>query len=367
MGTFVQDSAYVTEADGYVTAINDVTSFANAVINAGRAEDVQTNNGKIDLSDGYWVMSSPLGNAPIAFTVIGGKIVSTLGSEGVTEIKEKSGLPSIEKSIDKAVASMGETVTYTVTIKAAAGQDTYTVTDALPAGITNVTVSSIVCSRDSVAVNNPVYNSVEHKITWSIEGDARKNLQNDDTITITYTAKVDKDAGIAADNTNTATLAYGIGLEKSDSVAFKTYQLQVTKTDGTNALAGAKFKLTLGGKDVKLVAGAANEYFVCADTACLEEHITEVTTDATGIFVIKGLGNGEYTLEETAAPAGYTKAADKTVQINNDNAEAEVVNIPGQLLPETGGMGTTALYAVGAVLMLGAVAVLAGKKKVFEK
>jgi len=105
-------------------------------------------------------------------------------------------------------------------------------------------------------------------------------------------------------------------------------------------------------------------------------YVTEMTTPANGIFDIRGLDEGTYTLKETKTPKGYTAASDMTIVIdgnnlgntsanqnhveatmtvNADESSRNVVeNYVGISLPETGGIGTTIFYAVGACLVLAA-------------
>lgn len=115
-----------------------------------------------------------------------------------------------------------------------------------------------------------------------------------------------------------------------------------------------------------------------------EAGITEITTTNTGMFSIQGLKPGTYWLEETAAPKGYNKLAKRIkVEINNggnlivDNNDrgennlsinqVNVENKTGTVLPSTGGAGTTMIYLVGAVLVLGSGVVLATKRRVKNK
>ena len=116
-----------------------------------------------------------------------------------------------------------------------------------------------------------------------------------------------------------------------------------------------------------------------------------VTTAQAGTqFNFTGLDDGEYTLTETKTPAGYNTidpikftvtsvkddAGKKLVSINGIAATGEidlgtatqkaqvdkdagsitttVVNKSGSTLPSTGGMGTTVLYGLGALLVVGA-------------
>ena len=119
----------------------------------------------------------------------------------------------------------------------------------------------------------------------------------------------------------------------------------------------------------------------------------EMTGEQLTTFEWKGLDDGTYKLVETTVPAGYNKAADLEFTITSDHdldgAEhvltlnggddmvlvedeedehfgaltTDIVNRPGAVLPETGGMGTTLFYIIGGVLVLAAVVLLVSKKR----
>ena len=116
------------------------------------------------------------------------------------------------------------------------------------------------------------------------------------------------------------------------------------------------------------------------------EHKSQsLTVNPDGTLNFEGLGAGTYTIKETAAPAGYTKAQDVTVVItfNNEtkaftatvngtavNADAttnlfpvDVVNVAGNVLPETGGMGTTLFYVIGSLLVAAAAILLITRRR----
>lgn len=104
-----------------------------------------------------------------------------------------------------------------------------------------------------------------------------------------------------------------------------------------------------------------------------------------GTLNFEGLGAGTYTIKETAVPAGYTKAEDVTVVITFDNSTkkftatvngtattadattnlfpVDVVNVAGNVLPTTGGIGTTLFYIIGGVLVAAAAVLLVTRRR----
>ncbi|HWS43888.1 MAG TPA: SpaA isopeptide-forming pilin-related protein, partial [Pseudoflavonifractor sp.] len=169
----------------------------------------------------------------------------------------------------------------------------------------------------------------------------------------------------------------------------------------TIKLAGAKFQLK----------NAANKYAQVDVNGKLTGWVdteatatTLVSAEDTGIFKVIGLDDGIYTLTEIEAPIGYNKLADsikvvitagtvhntewisdntsdalRTLTVAVDSGEAKdgvlstgtvaitIANNKGATLPSTGGVGTTIFYAVGGVLMLGAVVLLITKKRIGGK
>lgn len=192
-----------------------------------------------------------------------------------------------------------------------------------------------------------------------------------------------------------------------DAVIVFTYKLDANKVEpdgenGTKPLKGAGFTL------FKIVPGTETG-------TTLENQIgAEVKgTDMTE-FSWPGLDAGKYVLRETTTPAGYNTAADIEFEIvgvyaattdtpdgvasgtmpeltglvvkdssgHEISGDAEtgaafkavlnetesyistnVVNKKGTNLPETGGMGTTILYVIGAILVIGAGILLITKKR----
>lgn len=164
------------------------------------------------------------------------------------------------------------------------------------------------------------------------------------------------------------------GLEKGetpeDKVIVFTYKAIVNKKDSSKKpLAGAEFTLYKKyGKEWKEV-----------------KKVVAKSEDGT-TFTFTGLDDGVYKLEETKVPAEYNTMAPIEFKIEathdelSDNPElktltgnkltgevlftpdtdtgtleTDVINYKGSELPETGGMGTTILYAAGTVMILAAV------------
>ena len=204
------------------------------------------------------------------------------------------------------------------------------------------------------------------------------------------------------------------GETPEDYVKVFTYKTEVDKVDETGAaLKGAVFTLykevledaegaVLGseikkgfGKDVKATKLADNKYYKVV--AC--EPINDDTTN----FEFRGIDDGKYVLVETTIPKGYnaveaeefeivaghdytavdpqllTFTADpftaskedgnittpkgNTHDIESGEAYAEIENNSGSVLPETGGIGTTILYTLGGILVVGAGVLLVARRK----
>mgnify|MGYP002680508691 FL=1 len=103
-----------------------------------------------------------------------------------------------------------------------------------------------------------------------------------------------------------------------------------------------------------------------------------------GKITIKGLAAGKYYLTEIEAPKGYNKL-NKDIEIEIDSSGnigykergsigagssaqfdgfIKIENRTGTVLPSTGGVGTTMMYIVGAVLLIGSGVILITKKNV---
>lgn len=231
-------------------------------------------------------------------------------------------------------------------------------------------------------------------------------------VIVSYTAKLNANAKIGLPgNVNEAYLTYSnkpdqsgqgenqpTGNTPEDKVIVFTYGLDVTKVDSKETetkLKDAEFKLkNSDGKWATITDGKVTGW---ADT---ELQGSVLKSDESGKFKVEGLDDGEYTLKETKAPAGYnlpadgfsvtltattannqawdgtanTALTDLAVKVDQTNGTGDVdtglgaiiiKNTQGSSLPATGGMGTVLLYVAGiAVFVLaGATLVMALRRR----
>ena len=248
-------------------------------------------------------------------------------------------------------------------------------------------------------------------------------LQPGDKLYINYEAVLNEKADIYQigryPNTNTAQLEYsnnpngaGTGKTPESKVNAWTFPAIISKVDGKDnakTLEGAKFVLSrnpnLKVSDMKcdengdptvltdlipLFAPADQTSTAQYDIATAEqvdagEHITYVIE--LGSKTLAGFGEHAYYLYETKAPNGYNLlsepvkftfhssatndflAGDPAWITLNDSAikltgmQFEIANNSGATLPETGGIGTTLFYVIGALLVVGAGVLLVTKKR----
>lgn len=239
-----------------------------------------------------------------------------------------------------------------------------------------------------------------HKFTLTIDwtttndkGETVSKYDSPSTITVTYSATVTDKAVIAGEgNENTASLEYKTADNVShgdfdeSTATIYTYAIALKKVNDKGVvLAGATFQFPFYVKDTADTNGA----YIYAGTTAGEGLTNTIITPASGEIVVKGVAAGTYSIIETVAPAGYNKLTDPVsvtaaqteatttnttfyldengnvtetetetvVTYTNENLAATavaVVNKAGTELPSTGGMGTTMLYVVGGLLIVGA-------------
>jgi fimbrial isopeptide formation D2 family protein/LPXTG-motif cell wall-anchored protein len=406
--------AFATKASNWAqTKANNITVGATATVSADASNSKYTAT-FTGLDYGYYVVAVPgatLANASSQYATL----VSVHSTSVTAEIK--GNLPTVDKKVqvngtgkDATDAKIGDTLTFTLTstIPDMSAYSTYTFNfkDTLSKGLTFGQVTSVKVE----GANSPLTVNTDYTVTTPTASNnntltvAMKDFKTKQQanagkkITVTYTATLNKDAVVGgAGNVNSATIQYsnnpstgGTGESEPSKVRVFTYGFTVDKytgdeyTDKAARLAGAKFTLAPKNGDlmsfVQVNAGSATANAVYRVAKAGETGTTTITTPENGKVDFQGLKNGEYTLTETEAPAGYNKlasaigvkvdgrndgtdATDATVTItyNNDNGSVygehasngviPVRNKSGVILPGTGGMGTIAFTVIGVLVI----------------
>lgn len=327
-----------------------------------------TNTGKIsNLKLGYYLVDSSLGT-----------LCSLNSTAKDVTINEKNAEPSIEKTATTPVegtAKIGDKVDYKIVVNVAAGYQKYVVTDKMTAGLTfnnDITIKyydaegNEVTGLTGAATNTTASTNYTFKIDFS-----NVNLANVAKIEITYSATINENA---VDNnssqSNEAKLSFGNNSNTTSSTkTITTYETLFSKVsnkkidDNNIELDGAEFKLydaKTGGKEIKVVKVSEGVYRVA--TAEEIENNEVVKFIVGGKVTIKGLAKDtSYYLEETKAPDGYTKLAERYEIKAGTNEVSMVVNTSGVVLPTTGGIGTTLFVLIGTIMVLSLGTVLVSK------
>lgn len=405
--------AFATKASNWAqTKANNITVGATATVSAGASNSKYTAT-FTGLDYGYYVVAVPgatLANASSQYATL----VSVHSTSVTAEIK--GNLPTVDKKVqvngtgkDATDAKIGDTLTFTLTstIPDMSAYSTYTFNfkDTLSKGLTFGQVTSVKVE----GANSPLTVNTDYTVTTPTASNnntltvamkdfkTKQQVNAGKKITVTYTATLNKDAVVGgAGNVNSATIQYsnnpstnGTGESEPSKVRVFTYGFTVDKYTGKNyddtatRLAGAEFTLAhKGGTAISFVkvADSATQNAVYRVAKADETGTTTITTPENGKVDFQGLKNGEYTLTETEAPAGYNKLAsaigvkvdgrndgtdntDATVTItyNNDNGSVygehasngviPVRNKSGVTLPGTGGMGTIAFTVIGVLVI----------------
>ena len=247
-------------------------------------------------------------------------------------------------------------------------------------------------------------------------------LTSEDAVVIKYTAHVNSEAVVTHEGIpNEATLIYsndpntdGKGKTNPDETNVYPINLNLQKIDGkdSTALDGAKFLLTRlynegSGTHTEYAKLDANNkvdqwYHHAEGDDCAADnadHLAAVTADEVGTVLttvsgsinVYGLDAGSYTLKEIEAPDGYNKLVEGvhfTVNATIDEANDVIAgmtgttnqgnitfdpttatvtltipNFKGDVLPSTGGMGTTLFYILGGMMVVCAAVLLITKKR----
>lgn len=405
-------SAFAAKASNWAQT-NNITADATATVSKNAATDGKYTATFTNLDYGYYVVAVP--GATVADTNSQYAALVRVHSTSV-DAEIKGALPTVDKKVqvngtgkDATDAKIGDTLTFTLTstIPDMSAYNTYTFNfkDTLSKGltfgqVTSVKVGDTTLTKDTdYTVTTAPADSGKTLLTVAMKDFKTKQQANaGKKITVTYTATLNKDAVVGgAGNVNSATIQYsnnpstnGTGESEPSKVRVFTYGFTVDKYTGKNyddtatRLAGAEFTLAhKGGTAISFVkvADSATQNAVYRVAKADEAGATTtITTPANGKVEFRGLENGEYTLTETKAPAGYNKLASAigvkvngqnngtdttnatvTITYNNDNGNdynqtasngvIPVQNKSGAILPGTGGMGTIAFTVIGVLVI----------------
>lgn len=388
-GWLETQTQYVSiDAQGYVTWVKDAdpAAFAKAALAHATEESIKpvatktagsTTVSFTGLNLGYYLIDTTLGT-----------LCSLDTTTPDVQMQEKNEVPSQKKEVqedsdgswgDENTAEIGDTVNYRTTINAKPGAQKYVLHDEMSAGLT-LDPDSIEAKglTKGTGEDNGDYHVVTTGLSDGCTFEVVFHQSYLDTITadmdivVTYNAVVNENAEVSPSaNPNKTTLKYGEDSEfetvPSETKTY-TFKVDVVKTDDKNkVLDGAQFKLydaKTGGNEIALVKVSDGVYRFAKVGETGEEYITTVN----GQLEIKGFdANTNYYLEETKAPDGYNKLAEREeIAVKEANLEASVsndtwqsggvhiVNKTGSLIPSTGGMGTTIFYIIGGVLVAAA-------------
>lgn len=310
----------------------------------------------------------------------------------------------------KLIANLPEEIDY-------AQYKTYKVVfnDTMSAGVTFEEIVSVTVDGVSVDEYDETDNPYGYKMsdidstasdgsqTFTITFDDIKKISNVDLtngakIEVIYEAhlnekaQVDKTDVTSTTNKNEVYLEYsnnpytdGTGTTEKDYVWLFTYEVDNTKRADSKTgtvLEDAGFKLYKEDEttEIELIYDREKGAYRPVNTDDGEEG-EEMLSNADGVFNIIGLDAGTYVLKETTTPTGYNTCEPITITIkathseNTGGASASmtldesstitntIINKSGTTLPETGGIGTTIFYVVGAILMIGAGVILVARRR----
>ncbi|HEM2819105.1 TPA: SpaH/EbpB family LPXTG-anchored major pilin [Streptococcus suis] len=388
-GATVSSEAFAAWAKNFGTEVTSATASDNSLVFT-------------HLTFGYYFVTSSLG------------AVLTVDSTtpNATVIDKNTTNPTIPDSNNgggkKILAADGKTATSTTTAKigdTVPFQFKFNATNFVTAnGVTKQiksytiadTPTALTINQDSVAVRvgtQTLVKGTDYTVAFDNTGkmivvlkwikDDKSTIYNSPIeVNVTYSAVVTKEAK-EGQATNTATLGYNSfdptnptdpnhpdtpdtpvdpKNPEDNKTTVTTHRFTLKKTnDAGETLTGAEFKLydaLSGGAEIKVVKDG-DAYRVA------EANETGVAIEA-GEVVIKGLKHSTtYYLEEMKAPNGYNILTERqAIKVTADNnAQANIVNKKGGVLPSTGAIGTTLFYLVGSILLLVALVYTISKRR----
>ena len=367
-----------------IVGSDDFKTWAEGVgTQVGTPKEATSNTVTFDgLDFGYYFIKSSLG-ATIT-------VDSTTPQAYVVD-KNAAGPSNATKDANLESAKIGDTVNYTVKYNATnyvmvSGEGKqitgYTIVDtptnlAINADSVVVKVKSTVTQTEQTVTPETKMVDSSGKLTivlpW-VDSDNNSIYDTPSEVTITYSATVLPGAAgvtnLTGQATNGAKITYaydgGSNNITTETETVKTYGFTILKTDGTNTLTGAEFKVydsETSTTPLKFVKLSDTMYRIAVSTDTASDCVEVIPA---GMTYISGLKDGSnFFLEEIKAPAGYNKLTSRQeIVVNKDRGIASVLNHKGAELPSTGSFGTKMLYVVGASAILVAFVYMVAKRRV---
>ena len=360
-------------------------SIAKTDSKKAESEEVKFSN----LNLGYYLVDSSLG-----------ALCNLTTTNPVIEIEEKNGIPTVDKEVkedstgtfgDTNNDEIGKVVYFQTTINAQNGAENYKLYDKMDAGLTLNNGSISIVLKRTGNEDKQLVEGTDYTLSTTTDGytfvvDFEKifedTLVRGDQVVVTYNAIINSNAVVGGTgNKNETHLKYGDNNESNyDETRTYTFSFNLIKVNNKNeVLSGAEFNLydaITGGNMIGLIKTGDNTYRVATETEKAVDGFESAVIVA-GNVIINGLDDdASYYLEETVAPNGYNKLTSRVeVRLNSviadnnsstttvtgaesttveyANSTVSIINITGDLLPSTGGMGTVLFITVGLILVLG--------------
>lgn len=418
---------YITlDDDGYIKSFNltetnapgfarnalryaqDVSNGVSAITSTPTKTDNADGTQTITYSDvdmGYYLVDSSVGT------------LCSLNTTNLTAtIEEKNSVPTIDKGVGTIfgdyeptnTAEIGQTVYFAISLDMGDGPQNYVLHDVMDSGLTYDSSSLKIYFKKSGASgghqtldssNYTLSNADGHTFDIEFKQTFLNGLKKKDNVYIEYSAKLNENAEIGSlGNKNKVWVSYGDNKKTTEEQTitrtfgipvFKFYKTDIAGTTSEQPLANVKFKLSSNADadlnaDTDFIKFVKNPISDVYRKAIGDEtgSSTELVSNAQGKITIQGLAAGTYYLYETETVKGYNKLTKpvqieiktdgkieyankgETLQAVGADGFVKVENKTGTVLPSTGGVGTTMMYIVGAVLLIGSGVILITKKNV---